>query len=92
MNSVVRMIKSRRMRWAWHVARMREEEEKKKKNVYRSLVENPERKIPLRLKWEDNVKMILTEMGWCYIDWIDLAQDRGRWRVLLNTVLNLRVP
>jgi hypothetical protein len=48
-------------------------------------VENPVAKIPLRRKWEDNIKMILTEMGWCYMDWIDLVQDRDPWGALLNT-------
>jgi hypothetical protein len=55
-------------------------------------VENSEGKISLTSKWKDNMKMILTEMGWCYEDGIDLAQDRDRWMALLNTVLNLRVP
>jgi hypothetical protein len=68
--SIIRIIKSRRMRWAGHVARMRA------KSAYRILVEKPERKRPLgkpRLRWEDNIKMDLTEIGWGGMDWIDLA-------------------
>jgi hypothetical protein len=84
------MIKSRRMRWAGHVARMRE-----KRNAYRILVGKPEGKKPLgtpRRRWEDNIKIDLRETGWDRIDWIDLAQDRDQWRALVNTVMNLRVP
>jgi hypothetical protein len=83
------MIKSRRMRWAGHVARMGE------KNTYRILVGNPEGKRPLgrsRRTWEDNIKLDLTEIGWDGMAWIDLAQDRDKWRALVNTVMNLRVP
>jgi hypothetical protein len=88
--SIIRMIKSRRMRWARHVARMGE-----KGSAYRILVGKPEGKRPLgRLtrRWEDNIKMDLREIGWGGIDWIDLAQDRDHWRVLVNTVINLPVP
>jgi hypothetical protein len=84
------MIKSRRMRWAGHVARMGE-----KRNAYRILVGKPKGKRPLgrpRRRWVDNIKMDLKEMRWDGIDWIDLAQDRDRWRALVNTVMNLRVP
>jgi hypothetical protein len=83
------MIKSRRMRWAGHVARMGE------KNAYRTLVGKPEGKRPLerpRRGWEDNIKMGLREIGWSGMYWIDLAQDRDQWRILVNTVMNLRVP
>jgi hypothetical protein len=58
-------------------------------------VGKPEGKRPLgrpRRRWVDNIKMDLTEIGWDGIDWIDLAQDRDRWRTLVNTVMNLRVP
>jgi hypothetical protein len=68
------MIKSRRMRWAGHVARMRET-----RNVYRILVGKPEGRRPLgrpRRRWVDNIKMDLREIGWDGIDWIDLAQDK----------------
>jgi hypothetical protein len=68
------MIKSRRMRWAGHVAQIEE-----KRNAYRILVENPEGKRPLgrqRRMWMDNIKMDLKEIGWDGMDWIDLAQDR----------------
>jgi hypothetical protein len=64
------------------------------KNAYRILVGKPEGKRPLRRprhRWEDNIKMDLREIGWGGIDWIDLAQDRDRWRALVNTVMNFRV-
>jgi hypothetical protein len=88
--SIIRIIKTRRMRWAGHVARMGE-----KRNVYRLLVRKPEGKRPLerpRRRWIDNVKMDLLEIGVNVVDWIGLAQDRYRWRVLVNAVMNLRVP
>jgi hypothetical protein len=62
---------------------------------YRILVGKPEGKRPPgrpRRRWVDNIKMDLREIGWDVTDWIDLAQDRDRWRVLVNTVMNLRVP
>jgi hypothetical protein len=58
-------------------------------------VGKPEGKRPLgkpRRRWEDNIEMDIREIGWGGMDWIDLAQDRDRWRALLNTVINLRVP
>jgi hypothetical protein len=64
-------------------------------NAYRILVRKPEGKRPLgrpKLKWVDNIKMDLREIGGRGMDWIDLAQDRDQWRALENTVLNLRVP
>jgi hypothetical protein len=88
--SIIRMIKSRMMRWAGHVARMGEN-----RNVYRILVGNPEGKRLLgrpRRRWVDNIKMDLREIGWSVMDWIDLAQDRDQWRALVNSVMNLRVP
>ena len=88
--NIVRVIKSRRMRWAGHVARMGEE-----KGVYRVLVGKPEGKRPLgrsRRRWVDNIRMDLQEVGCGYVDWIGLAQDRDRWRTLVSTVMNLRVP
>jgi hypothetical protein len=87
--SIIRMINSRRMRCTGHVARMGE-----KRNEYRILTGNPEGKRPLerpRRRWVDNIKMDLREIGWDSMDWIDLAQDRGQWRALVNAVLNLRV-
>jgi hypothetical protein len=74
--SIIRIIKSRRMRWAGHVARMGE-----KRNVYRLLVGNPEGKGPLgrpRRRWVDNIAMDHGEVGWGDVDWIGLAQDRNR--------------
>jgi hypothetical protein len=66
-----------------------------KRNVYRLLVGKPEGKRPLgrpRRKWMDNIRMYLGEVGWDDVDWIGLAQDRSRWRALVDSVLNLRVP
>jgi hypothetical protein len=88
--SIIRIIKSRRIRWAGHVARMG-----KKINGYRLLVGKPEGKRPLgrpRHRWVNNIRMGLGEVGWGDVDWIGLAQDRNRWRALVNSVLNLRVP
>jgi transcription termination factor 2 len=89
--SIIRIIKSRRMRWAGHVARMEEE----KRNACRLLVGKPEGKRPLgrpRCRWVYNIRMDLGEVGWGDVDWIGLAQDRIRWRALVNSVLNLRIP
>jgi hypothetical protein len=88
--SIIRIIKSRRLRWAGHVARMGE-----KRNAYRLLVGKPEGKKPLRRPrrtWADNIRMDLGEVGLGDVDWIGLAQDRSRWRALVNSVLNLLVP
>jgi hypothetical protein len=87
--SIIRIIKFRRMRLAGHVARMGE-----KRNAYRLLVGKPEGNRPLgrpRCRWVDNIRMDLLELGWTDVDWIGLAQDRNRWRALVNSVLNLRV-
>jgi hypothetical protein len=86
----VRVIKSRRMRWAGHVARMGEE-----KGVYRVLVGKPEGKRPLgrpRRRWVDNIRMELQDVRCGYMDWIGLAQGRDRWRTLVSAVMNLQVP
>jgi hypothetical protein len=88
--SIIRIIKTRRMRWAGHVAGMGE-----KRNVYRLLVGKSEGKRPLgrpRRRWTDNIKTDLLEIGLGVVDWIDLAQDRYRWRTLVNSVMNFRVP
>jgi hypothetical protein len=66
-----------------------------KRNAYRLLVGKPEGKRPLgrpRRRWMHNIRMALGEVGWGDVDWIDLAQDRNRWRALVNSVLKLRVP
>jgi hypothetical protein len=88
--SIIRMIKSRTMRWEGHVARMGE-----KTNAYRILVGKPEGKRQLgrpRHRWVDNIKMGLRETGWDGMDWIDLPQDKDQWRALVDTVMNLQVP
>jgi hypothetical protein len=87
---IVRVIKSRRIRWAGHVARMG-----RWKGVYRVLVRKSEGKSPLwrpRRRWEDNIRMDLQEVGCGCEDWIGLAEDRDRWRALVSVVRNLRVP
>jgi hypothetical protein len=66
-----------------------------KRNAYRIFVGKPEGKRPLgrpRRRWVDNINMDLVEVGWNGMDWIDLAQDRDRWRAYVNAVVNLRVP
>jgi hypothetical protein len=66
-----------------------------KRNAYRLFVAKPEGRRPLgrpRRKWVDNIRMNLGEVGWGDVDWIGLAQDRNRWRAVVNSVLNLRVP
>ena len=86
----MRVIKSRRLRWAGHVACMEEG-----RGVYKVLVGKPEGKRPLgrpRRRLEDNIKMDLEEVGRGCGDWMGLAQDRDRWRALVSTVMNLRVP
>ena len=87
--NIVRVIKSRRMRWVGNVARMGEE-----RGAYRVLVGKPEEKRPLarpRRRWV-GIWMDLQEMGCGYVDWIGLAQDRERWRTIVSAVMYLRVP
>jgi hypothetical protein len=86
---IIIIIKSRRMRWTGHVARMGE-----RRNAYRLMVEKPEGKMPLgglRRRWVNNIKMDLLGIGWGCVDCISLAQDRDNWRALVNSILNLRV-
>jgi len=78
------------MRLAGHVARMGE-----RRGVYKVLVGKPEEKRPLerpRRRWESNMRMYIQKVGCGCMDWIDLAQNRDRWRALVNAVMNLRVP
>jgi len=85
--NIFRVIKSRRMRWMGNLAFMRE-----RKGAYGVLVGKPEGRCPLgrpRRRWEDNIKMDLQEVGCGGMDWIDLAQDRGRFAI---AIMNLRVP
>jgi hypothetical protein len=86
---IIRKIKSRRMRLAGHVARMGEG-----RNVYRVLVGKPEWRRPLerpRRRWDNGIRMDLEEIGWGDVEWIQLAQDRDRWRAVVNAVMNLSV-
>jgi hypothetical protein len=88
--SIIRIINSRRMRWAGHVARIG-----KKWNACRLLVGKAEgKRQPGRLKrrWVDNIRMDVEQVGWGNVNWIDLAQDRNRWRALVNSVLSFRIP
>ena len=88
--NIVRVVKSRRVRWAGHVARMGQG-----RGVHSVMVGKPEGKRPLgrlRRRWEDNIKMDIQEVGGCCGDWMELAQDRDRWRALVSTVMNLQVP
>ena len=88
--NIVRAVKSRRMKWAGHVARMGEG-----RGVHRVLIGKPEGKGPLgrpRRRLEDNIKMDLQEVGGSCGDWMELAQDRDRWRAHVSTVMNLHVP
>jgi hypothetical protein len=88
--NIVRVIKSKRMRWAGHVAWIVEE-----RGVYRSLVGKPEGKRPLgrpRRRWEDNIKKDFQEVGCGGMDWIELVEDRDKWRAVVNAVMNLLVP
>jgi hypothetical protein len=86
---IIRQVKSRRMRWAGHVARMVQE-----RKVYKVLVGKPAGRRPLgrpRRRWEDGVRMDLRETGLEGVDWIRLAQDRDRWRAVVSAVMNLRI-
>jgi len=87
--NIVRVVKSRRIRWAGHVARMGDG-----RGVHRVLVGKSEGKGPMgrpRRRWEDNIKMDLQEVGGACGDWMELVQERERWRALVSTVMNLRV-
>ena len=87
--TIVRVIKSRSMRWAGHVEHMEE-----MRGLYRVLVVKSEEKRPLgrhRHIWEDNIKIDVQQVGCGGVDWIGVAQDRDRWRALVNAVMNLRV-
>ena len=86
----MRVTKSRRMRWAEHVAYMAE-----RRGVYRVLVGKPEVKRPLgrpKHRWEDNIKMDLQKVIWGVMDWIDLAQDNDKVVGTLNILMNFQVP
>jgi hypothetical protein len=85
-----RVIELKRMRWAMHVARMGE-----MRNAYKTLVGKPVAKEPLRIprrRWEDNIRMDLRDIGRDVVDWMYLALDRVQFRVLMKTVMNIRVP
>jgi hypothetical protein len=87
---IVRVIKSRMIRWAGHVLRMGKE-----RGVYRVVVGRPKGKRPLgrpKHRWEDNIKMDFREIGINGVNWIRLAQDRVQWQACVNMVMNLWVP
>ena len=89
-HNIVRVITSRRKKWAGHVARVVEG-----RGVHKILVGKPEEERPLgrpRRRWEDNIKMDLEEVGKGCGDWMELAKDRDSWRALASTVMNFRVP
>jgi hypothetical protein len=86
---IIRQVKSRRMRWAGHVAHVGEE-----RKVYKVLVGKPKGRRPLGRpshRWEDGVRMDLREIGLGCVDWIRLAQDRDQWRAVVSAVMNLWV-
>jgi hypothetical protein len=88
--SIIRIMKARRMSCAEYEAQRGET-----RYAYRLLVGKPERRRPLgrqRRRWVDNIRMNLVEVGWGGVDWIGLAQDRDKWRAVVNAVMNLRVP
>ena len=88
--NIVRVIKSRRLRWAGHVARMEED-----MSAFKILTGKPSGKRPLgrpSRRWEDSIRMYLEGIGINAGNWVDSAQDRNNWRVLVNAALNLRVP
>ena len=88
--NIVRVIKSRRLRWAGHVARIEEG-----RSAFKILTGKPTGKRPLgrpRRRWKDNIRMNIEEIGINAGNWVDSAQDRDYWRALANAVLNLRVP
>ena len=88
--NIVRVVKSRRMRWAGHLARMEE-----CRSSFKILTGTPSGKRPLerhRRRWEGYIRMDLEEIGIYTRNWFDSAQDRDYWRTLVNAALNLRVP
>jgi hypothetical protein len=88
--NIVRVIKSRRLRWAGHVARMEEG-----RSSFKILTGTPAKKRPLersRRRWEDNIRSDLKEIGINRRNWFDSTKDRDYWRALVNAALNLRVP
>jgi hypothetical protein len=88
--SIIRMFKSRRIKWAGNVAQIR-----KRMTAYRILVGKPKGKRPLgrpRRRWVDNIKIDPREIGRSGMHWIDLSQDKDQWRALVNKVINVRVP
>ena len=88
--NILRVVKSRRMRWEGYVVHMGEG-----RGVHRVVVGKPEGKRPSgrpRRRWEENIKMYLQKVSGGCGDWMELAQDRDRWRALMNKVRNLRVP
>jgi hypothetical protein len=88
--NIIRVIKSRRIRWARHAAHIGE-----MRNAYNTLVGKPEGKRAfgrLGLRWEDSIRMDLRGEVWEGVDCVHLAQDKDQWRVLANTVMNNRIP